>query len=560
MATDQASDPNLAKSAESEETINSSGEKTIRRAAKAKPVKAKKVAKDSATSKTPKASGEVPAKPKKKKKKKKKSVLEKVRPEKKSLREYLSSREGRIAAITYFISIAVHGLILMMLALVILKPELADDLFEISSSKIEEPIEDLDEVFDTEKQPEEIVNQEFEDIPDVNVATDLVEETQPLNIDISDVDPAVEIDESSLEAIAELANEGDLGGRTAKGRKALVKSEGGSEGSEAAVVRGLKWIADRQLPNGSWNFAAIGESPDPGEFDRCEMGATGLSLMAFLGAGHTHLKDGPYKKHVEKGLAYIMNNAKIQPTGVDYRAPSNQGNMYVQGICVIALAEAYGMTKDRRLRRPVEGGVAFIVNAQNRTGGGWRYKPGDKGDTSVVGWQLMALISAHHAKIKVPKNVFSGATAFLNRVEIQDDKHTYYGYNAPGKKISTSAVGLLSRMYLGWDRQTSGLKKGIQLLADKGPSKNDDYYNYYATQVMHHWGGEPWVAWNNIMRDQLVKTQVKEGPSAGSWKPGGGHGPKQAGRLYVTCMNLMTLEVYYRHLPLYQRNAVEADL
>lgn len=560
MATDQASDPKLSETASSEETMSASAENTIRKAAKANPLNANKPQKSSAKSQTSKASAEVPATPKQNQKKKKKSVLEKMRPEKKSLKEYLASREGRIAAITYFISIAVHGLILMMLALVILKPELADDLFEISSSKIEEPIEDLEDVFDAQKQPEDIVNQEFEDVPDVNVAQDLIEETQPLNIDVNDLEPAIEIDESSLDALAELAKEGEFGGRSAKGRKALVKAEGGSEGSEAAVVRGLKWIADRQQPNGSWNFAEIGESQDPGEFDKCEMGATGLSLMAFLGAGHTHMKDGPYKKHVEKGLAYIMNNAKIQPTGVDYRAPSNQGNMYVQGICVIALAEAYGMTKDRRLRRPVEGGIAFIVNAQNATGGGWRYKPGEKGDTSVVGWQLMALISAHHAGIKIPRNVFSGTTAFLNRMEIQDENHTWYGYNAPAKKLSTSAVGLLCRMYLGWDHKVSGLKKGGQLLADKGPSKNDDYYNYYATQVMHHWGGEPWIAWNNVMRDQLVKTQVKEGPSAGSWKPGTGHGPKQAGRLYITCMNLMTLEVYYRHLPLYQRNAVQADL
>jgi hypothetical protein len=233
--------------------------------------------------------------------------------------------------------------------------------------------------------------------------------------------------------------------------------------------------------------------------------------------------------------------------------------MYVQAICTIALAEAYGMTKDRRLRRPAEGGLAFIINAQNAKGGGWRYKPGDVGDTSVVGWQIMALISGHNAKIPVPRNVFSGCTSFLNRVQLVTDKYTYYGYMKPEPKVSTSSVGLLCRMYLGWNEQTSGLKKGIQLLADTGPSKSNEYYNYYATQVMHHWGGEPWTAWNNVMREQLIETQVKEGVSQGTWKPGTGHGPKQGGRLYTTCLNVMTLEVYYRHLPLYQRNAVQGD-
>jgi len=487
-----------------------------------------------------------------------KSVMEEVLPERRSLREYLSSREGRLAFLTYFISIALHGIILFGLALVILQPELADNLLEIVSAPVDEPIEEPEEVFDTMEQPDKIYNQEFQDEPDVAVMQDLVEETQPISIDINDFEPAIEIEEESLESLAELAKEGEFGGRSAKGRKALVKSQGGSEGSEAAVVRALKWIAQQQLPNGSWDFAQIGESPDAGKLAKCQMGATGLALMAFLGAGHTHMKEGPYKKHVEKGLAYIMNNAKILPTGVDYREPSDQGNMYVQGICTIALAEAYGMTKDRRLQRPAEGGLAFIINAQDARGGGWRYKPGQQGDTSVVGWQIMALVSGHNAKMPVPRGVFSGCTSFLNHVQLSTDQYTYYGYMEPQKRASTSAVGLLCRMYLGWDEKTAGLKKGVQLLADTGPSKNDEYYNYYATQVMHHWGGEAWTAWNNVMREQLIDTQVKEGVASGTWKPIGGHGAA-AGRLYTTCLNVMTLEVYYRHLPLYQRNAVKGD-
>lgn len=114
-------------------------------------------------------------------------------------------------------------------------------------------------------------------------------------------------------------------------------------------------------------------------------------------------------------------------------------------------------------------------------------------------------------------------------------------------------------MYLGWERETASLIKGVGVLAKTGPSKSNEYYNYYGTQALHHFGGEVWDAWNNVLRDQLVQTQSKEGPTTGSWKPGSGHGPEQGGRLYSTCLNVMTLEVYYRHLPLYQRNAVQAD-
>ena len=555
MATDQASDSKLAKKLQStdEETVRLEAEKTINKVRVALP----KSAKAPPQKKSAVSASSASAQPKPKKKKK--SVLEKVRPPKKTLKEYLSSREGRIAAITYFVSVAVHGFILLALALVILKPDLADDLFEISSTPTEKPVEVPEEVFDTVKQPDEIYNQAFEDEPDLSVAQDIVEETQPLSIDISDLEPAIEIDEDSLSALAELAKDGEFGGRSAKGRKSLVKVSGGSDGSEASVVRALKWIAEQQQPDGSWNFGEIGESPNPGSYKHAPMGATGMALMAFLGAGHTHVKDGPYKKHVEQGLAYIMNNAKIQPTGVDYRDPIPQG-MYVQGICTIALTEAYGMSKDRRLRRPVEGGIAFIVNAQHPTDGGWRYNPGDAGDTSVVGWQVMALISAHHSKIKIPRNVFSGITAFLNNAQYDDGAQYSYLVNGGGhKNPSLTAVGLLSRMYLGWERDTASLIKGVGVLAKTGPSKSNEYYNYYATQVLHHFGGEVWDAWNNVLRDQLVQAQSKEGPTTGSWKPGSGHGPEQGGRLYSTCLNVMTLEVYYRHLPLYQRNTVQAD-
>ena len=327
MATDQASDSKLAKKLQStdEETVRLDSERTSSKPRTKKP--AKSTSKKSAVADSKAASAQP-----KKKKKKKKSVLEKVRPPKRTLKEYLSSREGRIAAITYLVSIVVHGMVLLALTLVILKPDLAENLFDITSTPVEKPIEEPEEVFDAVKQPNEIYNQAFEDEPDLTVAQDIVEETQPLNIDLSDLEPAIEIDEESLSALAELAKEGEFGGRTAKGRKSLVKASGGSDGSEASVVRALKWIADQQLPDGSWNFAAIGDSPNPGSLKNAPMGATGMALMAFLGAGHTHVKDGPYKKHVEKGLAYIMNNAKIQPTGVDYRDPITQG-MYVQGIC-----------------------------------------------------------------------------------------------------------------------------------------------------------------------------------------------------------------------------------
>jgi hypothetical protein len=57
------------------------------------------------------------------------------------------------------------------------------------------------------------------------------------------------------------------------------------------------------------------------------------------------------------------------------------------------------------------------------------------------------------------------------------------------------------------------------------------------------------------MRRVLIETQTKEGCAAGSWDP---NSPKQdpwgriGGRLMQTSLSCLTLEVYYRYLPLYK--------
>ena len=69
---------------------------------------------------------------------------------------------------------------------------------------------------------------------------------------------------------------------------------------------------------------------------------------------------------------------------------------------------------------------------------------------------------------------------------------------------------------------------------------------------MSHWGGPKWDAWNRAMRDHLVQTQDTRGLESGSWHFPDHHGDK-GGRLYNTAMAVMTLEVYYRYMPLYKQ-------
>jgi hypothetical protein len=153
----------------------------------------------------------------------------------------------------------------------------------------------------------------------------------------------------------------------------------------------------------------------------------------------------------------------------------------------------------------------------------------------------------------VPSPAWHSAEKFLDSV--QTDGGAAYGYRTPQRRETTSAVGLLCRMYLGWQRDREALVRGVAYLDKTGPSKTNIYYNYYATQVMHHYGGEPWKRWNARLRDYLILAQGQTGHEAGSWHFDDEHG-NVGGRLYTTAMAVMTLEVYYRYMPLYGERAV----
>jgi hypothetical protein len=343
--------------------------------------------------------------------------------------------------------------------------------------------------------------------------------------------------------------EGILTGRGPEMRARLVKAGGGTKESERAVELGLEWLARHQNPDGSWSFQ---HGPDdPGSLDSPN-GATGLALLAFLGAGNTP-KEGTYKSHVTAGLKYLVDHMEVTSAGGWMRA-TGIPTMYVQAICAIALCEASSMTRDPALRRPAQQAIDFIVNAQDPEGGGWRYRIPQAGDTSVVGWQLMALQSAKIAELSVPPRVITRAARFFRSVESEGG--AAYGYNnVDTVRPTTTAVGLLCRMYLGREPTHKGMMRGMRRLAEWGPNPVDMYYNYYGTQALHHWGDKGWEKWNAVMRDSLVHSQSQEGESAGSWPPDASHGVRMGGRLYTTCLSIMTLEVYYRYLPLYRQQS-----
>ena len=87
--------------------------------------------------------------------------------------------------------------------------------------------------------------------------------------------------------------------------------------------------------------------------------------------------------------------------------------MYSHGLAAIALCEDYGMSNDKAVGVAAQKAINFIQAAQNSKTGGWRYHPGEEGDTSVVGWQLMALKSAQMAGLSVNPAVLDGTKSWL---------------------------------------------------------------------------------------------------------------------------------------------------
>jgi hypothetical protein len=354
-------------------------------------------------------------------------------------------------------------------------------------------------------------------------------------------------------------------------RPQTARARGGSSGSERAVETGLDYLARQQLPDGRWslqNVAAGGTAADQASAGQmqADTAATGMALLCFLGAGYTHT-DGKYRDTVGAGLAHLVANQK--PTGDLFSGGSKYVWFYSHGIASIALCEAYGMTGDRSLREPAQKALDFIVASQHPSEGGWRYSPGSSTDTSVSGWQMMALKSGELAGLKVPDKAYDGVRRWLDMAQGPSGTASKYSYR-PASTIAhqrqpsaaMTAEGLLMRLYTGWPRTDPRVLAGAEFLQQHLPAigtrarpQRDAYYWYYATQLMFQVQGEPWEAWNEQMRAVLLPTQASSGPLAGSWDPRGQVNDRwgiEAGRIYVTAMHLLMLEVYYRHLPLYQ--------
>lgn len=464
---------------------------------------------------------------------------------------------------SFMVSTTVH-LIIFLLLTILLAPRVEKTPgIEISATVVladpleKNPVDDQQDETIKIELPEENQSPEESTFDSTALDTEITLADAQTNVpspvtNVSDPNPDATID--PLGSVPAQPTGGGLEGRDESTRAQMAAQRGGSTDSEAAVESGLAWIIEHQQEDGSWRLRHIhdacnGQCPNEGSA-MSSTAATGLAVMSLLGAGYTH-KAGPYQKEVKAGLDFLVMSMRRTKRGGSLMR--GERGMYSHAIATIALAEAFAMTQDTDYADATSFARYYIETAQHKKGG-WRYNPGNAGDMTVTGWQIMALKSCQLGNSKTPDHVWINAEMFVDSLRTSSG---WYGYLHPEeKKPTTTAVAVLMKMYMGADSESSDVSIAADYIADAGPSKTDMYYNYYGTQVMFHRGGKQWKAWNDVQREHLITTQDRSGTHRnGSWYFDDPHG-QVGGRLYTTAMAIMTLEVYYRYMPLYDHNVV----
>ena len=345
-------------------------------------------------------------------------------------------------------------------------------------------------------------------------------------------------------------------------RAAAATARGGSRETELAVQAALEWLALNQSSDGLLNAArhGAGGSQSGGGQHRPEVGArsdhgvTGLALLAFLGAGTTH-REGPHTATVARGVAALVE--RQQADGSLAGNAEFFAALYCHGMAAIALAECTAMTGDNELRPALDRAVRHTLAMQHPHTGGWRYAAGDRGDTSQLGWQVMVLMSSRNAGLGGFDAAEARARGFLQSVS-SGTAGCLAAYR-PGERpsLAMTAEALFAQLPLGMPADHPAAAEALGWLTRSPPTQSayNIYTWYYATLASFHAGGPQWDAWNGRLQGALLPLQHRAGgPLDGSWDPDtawGGHG----GRVYATALAALTLEVYYRLVPLHDRAA-----
>lgn len=303
-----------------------------------------------------------------------------------------------------------------------------------------------------------------------------------------------------------------------------------SSDGRKAITHGLEYLSKSQNKDGSW-----GGNEHP-------TADTSTAMLAFMLQGHVPAL-GPYGALMEKGIDYLLAKGEAQQGYLG--TPSNHAGMYEHGLGILALSEAWGQSKNPKIRDTLRRAVDVTLRSQNDAGG-WRYSPQPTdADLSMTVMQLVALNSARESGISVPDTTMQRATKYV--LDCQDAETGGFAYTPkqqPG--LARTGAGVMSLIMCG-QRDHPAVRRGLLYMRSYPDSKFSNiarfyYTHYYCTLSMYQLGEEEFRSWYPRVASTLLRTQKSDGSWSGEVDPA-----------WDTSMAILILGVPYRFLPIYQR-------
>lgn len=341
-------------------------------------------------------------------------------------------------------------------------------------------------------------------------------------------------------------------------RQKLIKDIGGTPESELAVQAGLDWLARHQSYEGYWSDEGKCEADKPCSYLKynARIAETGLAILAFQAGGNYYFNTEEYSINVRRGLDWLasqqVDDGRLSPHGQTIWYQHGIGTFALAEACALAVAE--GKPVEPRYFEAAKRAVEFMERNQCQSGG-WQYNSNNPsghgtGDTSVTGWQLLALKSAQMGKIPVKPQTMERVIDFYKSCGNAQTGMTGYQSSHSGSNLTT-AVGLIVQQFIVKTPDSLLAKNAIKHLQRSSAhlGAHGDYYTLYnATLGMFLAGGDDWKNWNRDVRDSILRRQEKSGCARGSWN----NDSRSAGtepyyRTLNTAWAVLTLEVYYRY-------------
>lgn len=235
---------------------------------------------------------------------------------------------------------------------------------------------------------------------------------------------------------------------------------------EAAIRRGVEFLATNQNKDGSWGSAHLKGgieiyTPVPGGHHAFQSAVTALSISALIETGGD---SETVKKAIERGEDWLMENLPKVRRG----SPDALYNIWSHAYGIQALVRMHKRVADKDRRQKIEKLIVEQIGYLKRyesVDKGWGYydfrsesqRPGTDSTSFMTAAVLVALREAKDIGVDVPEKLVKGAVDSIHRQRLPDFSYLYGEYmkwmpqhpiNRPGGSLGrTQACNLALRMW-----------------------------------------------------------------------------------------------------------------